>query len=40
MGAPLPSALLPYLGRSMIEILLRDLQGREYLYYKLTGETI
>lgn len=36
-GKPLPAALLPFLGRSLLEGLIRDLQAREYLYYKLFG---
>lgn len=34
---PLPAALLPYLGNTLFEGLIRDLQAREYLYYKLIG---
>eukprot|EP00741_Cyanophora_paradoxa_P017206 tig00000202_g16618.t1 len=37
-GASLPAACLPMQGRSMLEIMLRDLTGREYLYYKCFGE--
>lgn len=33
----LPAALLPFYGRSLLESLVRDLQGREYLYFKLYG---
>ena len=33
-GKPLPAAQLPFLGRSLLEGLIRDLQAREYLYYK------
>lgn len=36
-GESLPTAVLPYCGRSLLEALIRDLQAREYLYYKLTG---
>ncbi|MEW5314809.1 MAG: hypothetical protein WDW38_006278 [Sanguina aurantia] len=36
-GEALPAAMLPYCGRTMMEGLIRDLQAREYLYYKLTG---
>ena len=35
---PLPAALLKFSGRTLLEGLFRDLQGREYLYYKLTGK--
>lgn len=34
----LPVAQLQFCGRSLLEGLIRDLQGREYLYYKLTGK--
>lgn len=37
-GEPLPAAELKFCGRTQLEGLLRDLQGREYLYYKLTGK--
>lgn len=36
--SPLPAALLPFLGRSLLEGLIRDLQAREYLAFKLTGK--
>lgn len=36
-GDPLPTAVLPYCGRSLLEALVRDLQAREYLYYCLNG---
>jgi hypothetical protein len=39
-GEPLPSAMLPYAGRTMIELLLRDLVAREYLYWHLTGRQV
>lgn len=39
-GQPLPSAMLPYLGRPILEGLLRDLQAREYLYWHLTGTQV
>lgn len=35
---PLPSAELLFCGRTLLEGLIRDLQGREYVYYKLTGK--
>lgn len=38
-GTPLPVALLPFLGRSLLEGLVRDLQAQEYLYYNCTGKT-
>lgn len=31
----LPAAVLPFTGRSLLEGLLRDIQAREYLYYKI-----
>lgn len=34
----LPAAELRFLGRTLLESLIRDLQGREYLYYKLMGK--
>lgn len=37
---PLPAALLPFLGRSLLEGLVRDVQGREYLYEKLFGKKV
>lgn len=39
-GECLPTAVLPYCGRSLLEGLLRDLQAREWLYYKLTGRQV
>lgn len=36
-GRPLPAARLQFCGRSLLELLVRDLWGREYLYYKLFG---
>lgn len=39
-GAPLPAAMLPFLGRNLLEGLIRDLQAREYLYFKLYGKQI
>jgi hypothetical protein len=32
--------MLPYCGRTMMEGLMRDLQAREALYYKLTGKQV
>jgi hypothetical protein len=34
-GKPHPVAMLPFMGRSLLEGLIRDLQALEYLYYKL-----
>lgn len=36
-GTPLPAALLSFLGRSLLEGNIRDLQAREYLSFKLFG---
>lgn len=37
-GESLPSAVLPYCGKSLLEHLIRDVQAREYLHYCLYGE--
>ncbi len=34
-GKPLPAACLPFLGKTLLENIIADLQSREYLYYKL-----
>lgn len=39
-GEPLPVALLPFLGRTLLEGLVRDLQAREYLHFKLYGKQV
>ncbi|KAG0557572.1 hypothetical protein KC19_11G141300 [Ceratodon purpureus] len=36
-GECLPVAMLPYCGRTLLEGLIRDLQAREYLHYKVYG---
>lgn len=36
-GEPLPAASLYFAGQTLLERLIRDLQAREYLYYKLFG---
>lgn len=36
-GEPLPAALLSFLGFSLINGLMRDLQAREFLHFKVTG---
>jgi hypothetical protein len=36
-GEKQPAARLPFMGRSLLEGLVRDLQAREYLFYKLYG---
>ncbi len=37
-GQPLPTAMLPYCGRSLLENLVRDVQARENLYYRVFGK--
>ncbi|WJX38488.1 UTP--glucose-1-phosphate uridylyltransferase 3, chloroplastic [Trifolium repens] len=37
-GECLPAAMLPFCGRTLLEGLIRDLQAREFLYFKLYGE--
>ncbi len=39
-GLPLPAARLPFLGKTLLEGLIEDLQSREYLFYKLYGRHI
>lgn len=39
-GDLLPVAQLFFCGRTLLESLIRDLQGREFLYYKLFGKQI
>lgn len=39
-GEPLPVAQLIFGGRTLLESMVRDLQGREHLYYKLFGNTL
>jgi hypothetical protein len=39
-GDPLPAARLPFLGKTLLEGLIQDLQSREYLYYKLYGKQL
>ena len=34
-GEHLPAARLPFLGKTLLQGLIEDLEGREYLYYKL-----
>ena len=34
-GQPLPAARLLFLGKTLFELLIRDLEAREYLFYKL-----
>lgn len=35
-----PTARVPFLGRTLLEGLIRDLQGREYLYYLITDKQL
>ncbi|PKA60275.1 hypothetical protein AXF42_Ash008334 [Apostasia shenzhenica] len=37
-GACLPAAMLPYCGRTLLEGLIRDLQAREFLHFKIFGK--
>lgn len=37
---PLPAAMLPFLGRTLLEGLIRDLQSYEYLFYKIFDRRI
>lgn len=39
-GEALPAAKLEFGGHTLLEGLIRDLQAREYLYYKLFGEML
>jgi len=39
-GQPLPAAELNFCGRSLLTSLIRDLQAREYLFYKLKGRQV
>lgn len=39
-GQPLPVAQLMFCGRTLLEGMIRDLQGREFLHYKLCGKQI
>ncbi|OGN58832.1 MAG: hypothetical protein A3C42_06240, partial [Chlamydiae bacterium RIFCSPHIGHO2_02_FULL_45_9] len=36
-GVELPAARLPFLGKTLLELLIRDLEAREYLFYQKTG---
>lgn len=37
---PLPAACLQFAGGSLLDLLMRDLQAREYLHYKLFGREV
>lgn len=39
-GELLPAAQLLFCGRTLLELLIRDLLGREFLYYKLFGKQL
>ena len=39
-GEELPAAKLQFCGRSLIESLIRDLQAREWLYFRMFGQQI
>lgn len=36
----LPAALLPFCGKTLLEGLIRDLEAREYLHYKIIGKQL
>lgn len=40
LSLPMPTACLPFLGRNLLEGLIRDLQGKEFLFFKLFGKSI
>ncbi|MGE5195947.1 MAG: UTP--glucose-1-phosphate uridylyltransferase [Anaerolineae bacterium] len=39
-GMGLPAAKLLFLGKTLLEGMIRDLQAREYVYYKLKGQQL
>jgi len=39
-GLPLPAAKLPFCGRTLLEGMIRDLEGREFLHYKVFGRQL
>jgi len=39
-GKQLPAACLPFLGRPLLAGLIRDVQAREHLYFRLTGKRV
>lgn len=39
-GEALPAAALRFCGRTLLSLLIRDLQAKEYLYYKLVGDQV
>lgn len=39
-GLPLPTAKLNYLGQSLLTCMVKDLQAREYLYFKLFNKQL
>lgn len=39
-GEPLPAAALQFQGHTLLEWLIRDLQGREHLHFKLSGKRV
>lgn len=39
-GQSVPTAMVPFLGRTLLEGLIRDLQAREYLHYLITGKQL
>ena len=39
-GEPLPVACLPFLGKNLIQLLIDDVQGREFLFFKLFNQQL
>lgn len=39
-GEPLPAAVLSFCGHTLLDRLIRDVEAREYLVYKLTGKRL
>lgn len=39
-GVPLPAAKLPFLGKTLLEHLIADLEAREHLYLRLFGKKV
>ncbi|KAG0490529.1 hypothetical protein HPP92_007392 [Vanilla planifolia] len=37
-GECLPAAMLPFNGKTLLEVLIKDLQAREHLYFKVFGK--
>jgi len=39
-GQSLPTAMLAYCSRTLLESIVRDIQAREYLYWRITGQQL